>query len=400
VSASSLPVDGRISLGGIRRAVSRLAVVWPVLACAILLAAFTGVQIMQNHGDPAALVQFGSARAAWSRPPAGAPLVHGIGYDGQYYWLQATDPLLLARSTITRLHHVAPAYRLQRFAYPALAWLLAGGRRDLLAWSMYAINILAALGLTLAFALVCRRRGWNPAWAFVIGLAPGILISVSRDLSDVLAVACLVGGLLAWEGDRPRLAGALLAVAALSREPMLLGAAAVGIELAARCRKAGDRETIRRLLRRGAPAVLAPVGAYAAWQLYLRSRPGRIPGGADHPTFPPFRDFVDAGAAAVRTGSAGHMVFVLGYLLLTLGGIAVSLWLLRRGRGAMLLMAALYGVLVLPLAFLSDGLALTRYTAPLFFCLLIAGLQHRCRPALSIAAGASAMTLLLPLLAY
>jgi hypothetical protein len=393
----------RVSFGGLRSALGRLGILWPVLASAVVLLAFAGTEIAADHGNPAALVQFGTQFVRTTHPPAGDPIQKGPGYDGQLYWLQAHDPLLLRRSTAIRLQTVSAGFPLRRPAYPALAWLLAGGQASLLAWSLLAINVIAILSLTAAFAVYARRRGWNPAWAFVIGLSPGIVVSATRDLSDVLATCAMFAGLLAFNRRRAWLAGGLLAVAALAREPMVLSAVAVALALTAECWRSRSLRGAAAIVRRGWPAVALPVAAYVGWGAYLRTLPPSTgTGGAtgDTPIFPPFRDFYVAAQHALASGSVAHILFVLPYLALTAGAIVLALWMLRRGRTAALWMTVLYGVLVMPTIFLTDGIALTRYTAPLFLCLMLAGLENRSRPAIAIAAGATAMTFLLPILAY
>ena len=399
----------RVSFHGVRSAVARLGVWWPVLASALLLSGFVGSQIAAGHGSPTGLIQFGSALTHFTRPPAGSTIVPGIGYDGQFYWLQATDPLVLHASTAVRISHVAAGYHLQRPAYPALAWLLAGGQTGLLPWSLLAVNVLTTLGLTAMFAHYARRRGWNPAWALVIGLAPGMLLSTTRDLSDALGTATMLAGLIAFERRRYWAAGCLLTVAALSREPLIPAAAAVGLVVVGRCWHARSGRAAVTLLREQWPSFTLPAAGFVGWQIYLHTLhashsahplPSVASGSTDSALLPPFNDIVQAARSAIASGSAAHAAFILPYLALTVAAVVISLWLLLQRRTAPALMAVLYGVFVLPLSFLSDQLALTRYTMPLFFCLLLAGLERRSRPALVVSASATAMTFLLPLLAY
>jgi hypothetical protein len=82
-----------ISLGGVRTAVRRLELLWPVLITALVYVAFIGAQLDSAHGNPAILIHFGRVFTAVTHPPAGDPIVAAKGYDGQLYWLQAQDPL-------------------------------------------------------------------------------------------------------------------------------------------------------------------------------------------------------------------------------------------------------------------------------------------------------------------
>ena len=139
LSAARQPITG----DGLGAAVRRLAVVWPTLTTAIYLALLILPPLSAGHWNAYTFVQFGHPLASWMHLPAGAP-TFSDGFDGQIYWLQARDPLLLHHATLAALAHVFPGYHLQRVAYPALAWLLAAGRTALLPWTMLAIDVVVA----------------------------------------------------------------------------------------------------------------------------------------------------------------------------------------------------------------------------------------------------------------
>jgi hypothetical protein len=399
----SVHADARsLSFTGVRAAARRLELAWPVLATALVYLVFIGAQLSSAHGNPAILIQFGRHFLSSTHPPAGAPIVPHKGYDGQLYWLFASDPLLLHASTIVRLAQTSPTYSLQRVAYPALAWLLAGGRDGALPWTLLIVNLLAVLGLTAAFAAYARRRGWNPAWALVVGLSPGLLVSTSRDLSDVVATTCMLGGLMAFRRHRSWWAALLLSVAVLAREPMMLAVVAIGVELAWRCARALPAwAEVRAIVRRSWPTLLVPAAAYLGWRYYVATLPVPVVHGAagtlaDAPILPPFRGLFIAAEHAWRAGGP-RAAFILPYLALTGAGVISSLAILRRGPSAPSVMAALYGVLVVPVLVFSDQIELTRYTMPMFIALLLAGLERRSRGALAVSASATAMVALLPL---
>jgi hypothetical protein len=398
IAAAGRPVSG----DGIRTAVRRLELVWPVLITALVYIAFIGAQLASAHGNPAVLIQFGRVFTAVTHPPAGDPIVAAKGYDGQLYWLQAQDPLLLHASTIARLAATSPSYSLQRVAYPALAWLLAGGQNGALPWTLLLINLISLFGLTAAVCVYARRLGRHPAWALVVGLCPGLLVATSRDLSDVLATTTMLGAFMCVRRDR-WWAGLLLSISVLSREPMALAIAAVGLELGWRgVRMLPSASQIVGLIRRSWPALVLPTAAYLGWHHYVATLPVPHTHGAasvaDHPIFPPFIGLWSAADGALRhLGPAS--VFVLPYCALVAAGVLVSLaLLLRRGPSAPVTMAALYGVLVISVIVFGDQIELTRYTMPMFLALALAGLEQRSRSALAIAASASAMTILLPML--
>jgi hypothetical protein len=393
----------RLSHDGVRAAARRLELIWPTLLTAFVYAIFIGALLASAHGDPAILIQFGERFLHSTRPPAGAPIMPGPGYDGQGYWLQASDPLFLHASTIARIAATQPAYSLQRMAYPALAWVFAAGRDGALPWSLLIVNVLAVLGATAVTTAYARRCGRSPAWALVVGLCPGLLVATSRDLSDVVATAFMVAGLICFNRSRAKSAGLLLSVAVLAREPMALAVLAVGVELTWCCvRVLPTWSQAGAILRRSWPAVVLPAGAYIGWKLYVTSLAlpvvhGSSGSSVDTPIWPPFNGLRLAAEAAFSGGGPGA-VFILAYIALTVIGILVSIALLRRGPSAPVVMAALYAVLVLPVLFFGDQIALTRYTMPMFLALLVAGLERRSRSALAISAAATATIALLPLI--
>ena len=70
----------------------------PVLVTAVVLLALVGARLVQYDRDPTGFVQFGRAAAPAVMPPAGARIESEIGYDGQFFYVQAVDPLLRDRA--------------------------------------------------------------------------------------------------------------------------------------------------------------------------------------------------------------------------------------------------------------------------------------------------------------
>ena len=330
LTASRRPV----SVDGIGGATARLAVAWPTLVTAAWLSMLVLAALAQGHWNPYVFVQFDHRWASLLPIPHGAPL-YSSGFDGQLYWQQARDPLLLHHATIAELARTFPGYHLQRVAYPALAWLLAAGDDALLPWTMLGINVAAVLGTTFAFSLYARDKGWNPAWALAVGLMPGFLMPVLRDLSDVLAMACMFGALLAWERGRAWLTGALIAVAALSREPMALAILAIAIDLAGRGYRArSDRSQVRAIIRHGWPAIVIPVAAFLGWQQYIHTLHAPLAAAAEAPVLPPFNDFLITARAVIDQHQLGPTIWVLAFFVLTLAGLIVAFANLRFGTSA------------------------------------------------------------------
>lgn len=235
-----------------------------------------------------------------------------------------------------------------------------------------------------------------------------------RDLSDPLAVAAMLGALLAYERGRRWWGAALLTLAVLAREPMIVGVVAVGIDILAGLWRARRDPAARAALVRSWPVVFAPVAAFIGWQIYTRglivppapthaaaavthaARATHAVAGSDTLALPPFSDFVTEIRRSLTNDAAGPAAWELAYVALLGLGAVSAVWLLRRGLRAATITAVLSAA-VLTVIFLGDQWGVSRYGAPLFGALLIAGLGLRSRAALGLCAAAAALTLLVPL---
>ena len=186
-----------------------------------------------------------------------------LGYDGQFYLFMALDPVN------SRYYLDDPAYRLQRPLYPAVSRLIAGGDPSVVPFTMLLVNLLAAGVGTAATALILARRGRSAWWALLYGLAPGLTLSVHRDLTEPLAYGLSAAGVwcLTREGAGSYLpAGLLFGLAGLTREPSL--AFPVCYALA---RARADRRRPGRAAWMPATSILMlGVVPYLGWIVFLR----------------------------------------------------------------------------------------------------------------------------------
>jgi hypothetical protein len=181
-----------------------------------------------------------------------------VGGDGLFYRQLAESP------RIPR-HGGDIVYRAGRVVYPTLGWVLAAGRRGLVPWMLVAINVAAIGALVAACAVFLRRRRLRPELALLLVLLPAVGSSLRFSFLDVVATAFAVVGVVAYEGGRRPVAWAALALAALTRETMLLALLPVVLsELSAR--------RLRDAVVWAACAV--PLGA---WWVVLRIASGEWP---------------------------------------------------------------------------------------------------------------------------
>ncbi|MGA9858386.1 MAG: hypothetical protein WBQ18_11035 [Solirubrobacteraceae bacterium] len=368
--------------------------VGPVLIMGLLLALLVGSGVAGFHGNLTGFVRFGHDFVAAIRPPHGAIIDTHAGNDGQYFWVFAHDPLILRGHTLAAF--ATQTFRLQRVAYPALAYLLAAGHAGLLPWSLLAVNIGVVLGATLAFGVYARRRGWSGWWGLALGLLPGFGFAVLGDFSDALAVTAMLGGMIAWRHGRPRPAAALLTLAVLAREPMMLAVAAIVIQVALDARRPSAPDRVRRAWAALWPTAVVPVLAFGAWQVYIAARVGGSTSAPGTAFAAPFTGIITEAGHAMHNDSAIHGAWDLMYLGLMVVGLGVAAAMVRTQRSAPAIAALLFGLTLLVLTF-GYAWSYTRLSAPMFACLLLVGLERRHRVALPICVVVATLGVLLPL---
>ncbi len=193
-----------------------VAVATTLAACFILLG-----QAAWNGYDPTTWIVAGSDYANVDRVPDGAVRVPGTGYDGQFFFALAQDPL--ASDPGTRAALDTPAYRTQRVLLPASAWMLsAGGQEELLVWVIPLLNVVAMGLIAFAAGAFALSSGLSAWFGMVAGLLPGLVLAAVRDLAEPMALAALALGLLAYSRRAPIAYGVAMTAALLGRESLVL----------------------------------------------------------------------------------------------------------------------------------------------------------------------------------
>jgi hypothetical protein len=275
----------------------------PALAGLIALLAALGFALARwqtwAHGNISRFIMVGMHFATPAQVPPGVPVAPTYGYDGQFFYRLALNPLNLNKTAYgIRMDR---SYRYMRIGYPTLTWLFSFGQHFLVPAVLVAVNI-AAIGAIGYLGGVFARDGGRHALAGL--LLPGyfgLITSLSRDTAEPLAAACLLAGLLAVRARRPVLAALLLAYGALSRETVMVAVAAIAIT-----RVTG---VLRRSQRPGRDDLVwaVPTGVFVAWQVVVKAVTGSIPlladGGrnAGAPFIAPFQAF-KSNLAHINTG--------------------------------------------------------------------------------------------------
>ena len=186
-----------------------------VVAIYTLMAIFV---LLTHDGDPKVFVL---------EKPDDVPFTQawGIGYDGQFSYALALDPIGAEESGALD----KPAYRYMRIVYPIAARLVAFGIPDLVPWSLLAVNVLAAGATAWLMAVLIGARA-GAVWAVLaLLLSINYLIGVRLDLNEPLALLMAIAGLWLHKQRRFGLAAAAFALAGLTKEVFLAFPLAVAI---------------------------------------------------------------------------------------------------------------------------------------------------------------------------
>lgn len=171
-------------------------------------------------------------------------LYDGTGYDGQFVYFLAFDPLLLEYRHAPATYRGfidAPPYRCGRIGFSMMTWLFSAGHWPRFPMTMVWL-ILASL-LASAFLLAALADRTNARFlGLLIAIVPGFWQSLGVALPEPVAAALLLGGCLLIRRRRIGAAGVLFAASMLVRETgaILAGASAIGL-LASGYRRDGVR---------------------------------------------------------------------------------------------------------------------------------------------------------------
>ncbi|HLI41303.1 MAG TPA: hypothetical protein VKV35_06630 [Streptosporangiaceae bacterium] len=260
------PAPGRP--GGLARRADRPIAAGLAAALAALAFALARWQTWAR-GNIGAFILVGRHFAVPAKVPPGIPVSPTYGYDGQFFYRLALNPLNLHRTaygiTMDR------PYRYMRIGYPALTWLASLGQHPLVPVMLVAVNVAAVGAMGYLGAIFAARGGRHAAWGLLLPAYFGLITSLARDTAEPLAAACLLGGLLAVRARRPALAAALLAYGALTRETVMVAVAAIAV-----VRVAGIARRRHGPGRADLPWAV-PAAVFVAWQAAVKAATGSIP---------------------------------------------------------------------------------------------------------------------------
>src|SRR6516162_3610347 len=153
------------------------------------------------HGHISRFILVGRHFATPSQLPPGMPAAKTYGYDGQFFYRLALNPL--------NFHHTAYGitmdrpYRYMRIGYPVLTWAADFGQHLPAALMLVTINIVAVGAIGYLGGIFARDGGRHALAGLLLPAYFGLITSLARDTAEPLAAACLLGGLLAVRRRRP-----------------------------------------------------------------------------------------------------------------------------------------------------------------------------------------------------
>jgi len=314
-------------------------------ALALVVASLALIPSLRPVGwDVTALPRIGpTLGAAAQRIDPGFYTAPGGGYDGQFYWAIALDPL--ATGSIHR-DIDKPSYRYGHPLYGWLGWLFSAGQGTAAAAALLAVGLASLAAAAAAAAWLGQRRG-SAGWEalFVVANA-GLVYAAAHDLAEPLCAALILGGLAAYCSGRRRTALLCFALLPLAKEPLALVPLAVALWELWR-----NRATVRSVLPLS--AVLLPS---IAWWVYARIHLGAWFTSGDTALGAPFsgwkRALLDAGIRSYSFDPSQNQIGeeTLAVLVALLVLLAVAGLFALRLRGPVELFFIPLGVIALCLA--------------------------------------------------
>lgn len=207
------------------------------------------------------------------------PLEQGwdIGYDAQWYYAIAADPLNAANKVDI------PAFRYQRIVFPLLIRAASLGRVAWMPWAMLLINLASASVIAGILAELLYRRGASGWFALALIFSLGFMLSMRMDLLEPLTLALGLGGWIVYDEKKPLTGILLFALSGLTKEIGLIFPAAIAAWL-----------LWRGSWRAAVWIVVGSIIPYLVWRIYLTYQFGQTPeaGEVTRLTWIPFSGFL------------------------------------------------------------------------------------------------------------
>jgi hypothetical protein len=195
---------------------------------------------------------------------------HNGGYDGTFVYRLSLDPFT-TKGTAYGITFDHPGYRQQRIMTAFLAHFVSQLPAISPALAIIIVNGLAVVIAVVAGIALAEQIGRGPGVGLLLALPACLPVSLAADLTEPVAWAGLLCGILAARGSRWMRASVAFSVAVLARETAAVVIAGYVVESLWRLRKH------RVAAERGRLWLALPVVFESAWQLRLWAVWGKLP---------------------------------------------------------------------------------------------------------------------------
>ena len=234
--------------------------------------------------------------------PSELKIVPGVGYDGQFVYRLVLAPF----NTQVTAHGItfdSPAYRQQRIMTGLLAHIVSFSPGISPAVALIIVNSAALVVSLVAGLALAADLGRRSALGALLALPAGAIAGFVADLTEPVAWAAILVGILAARRRRWIAAAAAFVIAMLARETTSIVVFGYLVESAVVLRRERTRENLRRLW------LVIPAAVETAWQIWLWHVWGKVPIITGLRTVGVRETFTSSGTEAGR-GAGSRLPFV------------------------------------------------------------------------------------------
>lgn len=242
---------------------------YPLLAVLLTLVLYfvlIGWQISKCNNNFSCFITAGSKFINAQVAPANLIIQpNSWGYDGQFYYRLALNPLTnkLVEYGI-KLDN--PPYRHQRIILPMLAWLFSTGFFQLIPFLLVFINFLALGGIALYGGLLAKMFNRHALWGMAFSLYPGFIFTLRHDLTEILEIFFIISCFYYIRKEKWIVATLLLVLALLTKETAVLVAVAIFFTNLLPIKSVLKKWNIKHIPW---PVSLVPLAVCGIWQIVL-----------------------------------------------------------------------------------------------------------------------------------
>ncbi len=194
---------------------------WALASAFLVASLFIAALAFHHKGDVTHAIRVG--KMFYDKPGVADlvrksdPLIYqDIGFDGQFFYFLAHDPLLKKEATVNGLD--APHLRARRIMYPLLSRMLVSTNSRIPKGMVLAV-LLSYLGIAIVTASLLRRRDFSPLWVFSAVMSLSVAVSSEYFTGETLAIAFIFLAFWGYMNKKRWVTWIATAAAILTKEP-------------------------------------------------------------------------------------------------------------------------------------------------------------------------------------